>query len=683
MKHSNARKATNMPRGTPLLLLLATLAGAATLGCRGQSKTSDPAVLATTAEKKGATAATKAANDALLEELPFDDTKDFEDAQRGFIAAIEGGKITDDEGRAVWDLDEFAFIEATPEQPAPDTVNPSLWRMAKLLRNHGLFEVVQGHIYQVRGYDLSNMTIVSGRKGWILIDPLLSAETARAALDLVNTQLGKRPVTAVIHTHSHIDHYGGIRGVVDVEDVESGKVLVIAPEDFLDSSVSENVIAGNVMSRRAAYMYGNLVPKAPDGMVGTGLGITTSTGNPGIIPPNTTITRTGQELTVDGIRIEFLMAPGSEAPAEFLFYFPQFKALCSSEDVTHVLHNLYTLRGARYRDGLKWSKYLQEVLDMWGDEVEVMFASHHWPTWGNTEVNDLVAKQRDLYRYLHDETLRLANHGLTPVEIAEELELPRSLAQTWANRGYYGSVSHDVRSQYGLYLGWFDGNPSNLNRLPPVEAGKRYVKFMGGSDEVVTRAKKYFDKGEYRWVAEVLNHVVFAEPDHTAAKNLLADAYEQLGYQAESGPWRNFYLAGAKELRQGVKVLPTPNTASPDTVRAMSLDTFFDFLGVRLNGPKAAGETLTLNFKFTDTEEQYAVGVENATLHYSKGKQDPNAGVSLTLDRSALNQIILGEATLNEQVDAGKIRVNGDREVLSTFVSLLDSFQLWFNIVTP
>ena len=470
---------------------------------------------------------------------------------------------------------------------------------------------------------------------------------------------------------------------MDVADVKKGKVRIIAPEDFLEASVSENVIAGNVMSRRAAYMYGNLVPKAHDGMVGAGLGITTSTGNPGILPPTTEITTTGQKMTVDGIPIEFLMAPDSEAPAEILFYFPRFKAICSAEDVTHVLHNLYTLRGARFRDGLKWSKYLQQVLDMWGDEAEVMFASHHWPTWGNAEVKELVAKQRDLYRYIHDETLRLANHGQTPLEIAEELELPPSLAQTWANRGYYGSVSHNVRSQYGLYLGWFDGNPSNLHQLPPVEAAKRYVEFMGGADAVVERAHEYFDKGEYRWVAQVVKHVVFANPDHTDAKNLLADAYEQLGYQAESGPWRNFYLSGAKELRDGVKVLPTPNTASPDTVRAMSLDTFFDFLGVRLNGPKAEGQALSLNFDFTDTRDKYALGVENATLHYSKGRLNPGAGVTVTLTRAAINEIILGQATVEEQIEAGKVRIEGDEGVLRSFVGLLDNFELWFNIVTP
>ncbi len=635
------------------------------------------------AQAKPATEATKAANAAVLEQLPFADHRDFENAGRGFIAAIEGGRILNSEGRPVWDMGQFSFIDPSPEAPAPDTVNPSLWRMMKLQMKHGLYEVLEGQIYQARGYDLSSMSIIRGKTGWILIDPLLSAETSAAVLNLVNKTLGRRPVTAVIFSHSHIDHYGGIRGVVDEADVKSGKVRIIAGEGFLESSVSENVIAGNVMSRRAAYMYGNLVPKGPRGMVGAGLGITTSTGTPGILPETDTITRTGQKLTVDGIEMEFLMAPDSEAPVEILAYFPAFRALMSAEDCTHVQHNLYTLRGARTRDGLKWSKYLQEISDLWGHKTDVMFASHHRPTWGNEEVRELLAKQRDLYRYIHDQTLRLANHGLTPREIAEQVALPPSLANTWANRGYYGSVSHNVRAQYDLYLGFFDGNPSNLHKLPPIEVGKRYVEFMGGADEVVRKARYYFDNGEYRWVAEVLNHVVFASSEHAAAKALLADTYEQLGYQAESGPWRNFYLTGARELRLGVKILPTPNTASPDTVRAMSIDTFFDFLGVRLNGPKAEGKQITLNFEFTDSDQKYALGVENAALHYSKGRLHARPDASLTLTRTALNDIILGVATLDEQIASRKVRVAGDRAAVDGFVSLLDNFELWFKIVTP
>jgi alkyl sulfatase BDS1-like metallo-beta-lactamase superfamily hydrolase len=630
------------------------------------------------AESKPATEETKAANAKVLKELPFDNKEDFENAKKGFIAEIPGGVIKNDKGRAVWDITQFDFIEGD----APDTVNPSLWRQGDLITMPGLYKVTD-NIYQVRGYDLSNMSIIKGKTGWIIIDPLLSAETGKAALQLVNENLGERPVVAVIHTHSHIDHYGGVRGVVNEEDVKSGKVKIIAPEGFVESSVSENVIAGNVMSRRAAYMYGNLLPKNKKGMVGAGLGPTTSTGSPGLLIPTDIISKTGQKMTVDGIEMEFLFAPDSEAPAEMLFYFPQFKAIMAAEDATHALHNLYTLRGAKVRNGLLWSKYLNESIDLWGGDAEIIFASHHWPTWGNEEIVDYLKKQRDLYRYIHDQTLRLANEGYTPREIAEIVKLPDSLDTEFYNRGYYGTVSHNVRAQYQLYLGWFDGNPANLHKLPPVEAAKRYVEFMGGSDAVIANAKKSYNQGDYRWVTEVMNHVVFAEPANKAARELQADALEQLGYQAESGPWRNFYLTGAKELRDGVKVLPTPNTASPDTVRAMTIESFLDFLGVRLNGPKADGKDIKINFDFTDTDQQYALGVENSALHYTPNKKDPKADATIILTRPALNDIILGTSTVQDQIKDGSVKIEGNPEALNEFIALLDNFELWFNIVTP
>jgi alkyl sulfatase BDS1-like metallo-beta-lactamase superfamily hydrolase len=630
------------------------------------------------AQSKPATESTKAANAAVLKQLPFSDQTDFENAKKGFIAEIPGGVIKNDKGRAVWDITQFDFIEGD----APDTVNPSLWRQGDLITMPGLYKVTD-NIYQVRGYDLSNMSIIKGKTGWIIIDPLLSAETGKAALQLVNENLGERPVVAVIYTHSHIDHYGGVRGVVNEEDVKSGKVKIIAPEGFVESSVSENVIAGNVMSRRAAYMYGNLLPKNKKGMVGAGLGPTTSTGSPGLLIPTDIISKTGQKMTVDGIEMEFLFAPDSEAPAEMLFYFPQFKAIMAAEVVTHAFHNLYTLRGAKVRNGLLWSKYLNESIDLWGGDAEIIFASHHWPTWGNEEIVDYLKKQRDLYRYIHDQTLRLANEGYTPREIAEIVKLPDSLDTEFYNRGYYGTVSHNVRAQYQLYLGWFDGNPANLHKLPPVEAAKRYVEFMGGSDAVIANAKKSYNQGDYRWVTEVMNHVVFAEPANKAARELQADALEQLGYQAESGPWRNFYLTGAKELRDGVKVLPTPNTASPDTVRAMTIESFLDFLGVRLNGPKADGKDIKINFDFTDTGQQYALGVENSALHYTPNKKDPKADATIILTRPALNDIILGTSTVQDQIKDGSVKIEGNPEALNEFIALLDNFELWFNIVTP
>ncbi len=545
----------------------------------------------------------------------------------------------------------------------------------------GLFEVTDG-IYQVRNLDLSNMTIIEGTEGITIVDPLVSAETAKVGLELYRKHRGDKLVKAVIYTHSHVDHYGGVRGVVDEADVTSGKVKIYAPDGFLEAAVAENVMAGNAMSRRASYMYGNLLKPDPKGQVGAGLGTTTSAGTVTLIPPTDTITETGQKEMIDGLTYEFLMAPGSEAPSEMLWFIEEKKAISAAEDATHTLHNTYSLRGAKIREPLPWSKYLNQALTMWGDKAEVIFAQHHWPNWGNDKVKELLTKQRDLYRYINDETLRMVNQGMTMREIAEEFKLPDSLAKFWANRGYYGSVYHDVAATYVLYLGWFDGNPSTLHELPPVEASKKYVEFMGGADAVLEKAKKSFDQGDYRWVAEVTNHVVFADPNNQAAKDLTADALEQLGYQAESGPWRNFYLTGAQELRNGVAKLPTPNTASPDTVRAMSLDLFFDYLGVRLNADKAGDAKMTLNFDFGD-QGKYLLELENGVLNNTSGKQAEKADATVTLDRASLDGIMLGETTLDKAVADGKVKVTGDSAKLGQLVSMLDTFEFWFNIVTP
>jgi alkyl sulfatase BDS1-like metallo-beta-lactamase superfamily hydrolase len=628
-----------------------------------------------------ATDATKAANAKLLKQLPFSDMGSFEAAKKGFIAPLpDNGIIKNDKGEPIWDLSKFAFIKEG--ETAPESVNPSLWRQSQLVVQGGLFEVIPG-IYQVRAADLSNITFIEGKDGIIIVDPLISAETAKAALDLYYQHRPKKPVVAVIYSHSHVDHYGGVRGVVSEDDVKSGKVKIYAPEGFLDHAVAENVMAGNAMSRRASYMYGNLLPQDPKGQVGAGLGVTTSFGTVTLIPPTDIVKNNGEKHKIAGLDVEFWMAPNSEAPSEMFFYLPEMKTLCTAEDATHTLHNTYSLRGAKIRDPLAWSKYLNDAIDNWGGEVEVLYAPHHWPVWGNAEIVEHLKKQRDLYRYINDQPLRLANHGYTMVEIAEMIELPDSLSKVWSDRGYYGSVNHDVKSTYVNYLGWFDGNPATLHTLPPVEASKRYVEFMGGEDEVLKKAKKYYDKGEYRWVAEVVNHVVFANPENQAARNLQADALEQLGYQAESGPWRNFYLSGAKELREGVKRLGTPNTASPDTIRAMNLDLLFDWVGMRLNGPKADGKTITLNFNFTDTGEKYVVGLENSAIHYSKGKQADTADATITLKRETLNDVLLGQGTLDEKIDAGEIKVEGNKAKLDELVSTLDNFDFWFNIVTP
>lgn len=629
---------------------------------------------------KPATDATKAANNALLKELPFADKTAFEQAHKGHIAPLPKAMIKGKQGNVIWNPDQYGFIKEG--DAAPDTVNPSLWRQSQLINISGLFEVTDG-IYQVRNQDLSNMTIVEGKSGITIMDPLVSAETAKVALDLYYEHRPKKPVVAVIYTHSHVDHYGGVRGVVDEADVKSGKVKIYAPVGFLEAAVAENVMAGTAMSRRASYMYGNLLPPDPKGQVGAGLGTTTSAGTVTLIPPTDIIKETGEKRVIDGLNYEFLYAPGSEAPSEMLFYIKEKKALNTAEDSTHTLHNTYSLRGAKIRDPLVWSKYLNQALDMWGEEAEVMFAMHHWPVWGNKKLNNHIALQRDMYRYINDETLRLANQGYTMVEIAEKIELPDAVDKHFSNRGYYGSVNHDVKATYVLYLGWFIGNPATLHVLTPVDASKRYVEMMGGVDTLLNKAKAYYDKGEFRWVAQVVNHAVFAEPSNQAAKNLQADALEQLGYQAESGPWRNFYLTGAQELRNGVAKLPTPNTASPDTIRAMDLDLFFDYLAMRLNGPKAAGKRIVINMDFTDTGEKYKLEMVNGVLNHTPKRQDKDADATLQLSRETLNNIVLQQTTMKDAISGGEVKVNGSEAKVDELMSYLDTFEFWFNIVTP
>jgi alkyl sulfatase BDS1-like metallo-beta-lactamase superfamily hydrolase len=628
--------------------------------------------------RRDATDATKQANSALLKQLPFGDTSDFDAANKGFIAPLPSAVIKGSAGNLIWDPQKYGFIK---DAAAPDTVNPSLWRQSRLINVSGLFEVTDG-IYQVRNQDLSNMTIIEGSEGITVIDPLVSEETAKAALDLYYSKRGRKPVKAVVYTHSHVDHYGGVRGIVSEDDLKSEKVKIYAPEGFLDAAVSENVMAGTAMSRRASYMYGNLLRADPKGQVGAGLGTTTSAGTVTLIPPTNIIKETGHKEKIDGLTYEFLMAPGSEAPAEMMWFVEEKKAMEAAEDATHTLHNTYSLRGAKIRDPLSWSKYLNQALVMWGGKVDVVFAQHHWPTWGNDKVVAFLKSQRDLYRFINDQTLRMVNHGMTMREVADALKLPDSLADVWANRGYYGSVYHDVAATYVLYLGWFDGNPATLHELPPVDASKKYVEFMGGADEVLKKAKTSYDKGEYRWVAQVVHHVVFADPNNQAAKKLEADALEQLGYQAESGPWRNFYLSGAQELRNGVAKLPTPNTASPDTVRAMSLDLFFDYLGVRLNSERAGNARAKLNFDFGQGGN-YLVELENGVLNHTANMKADNADTTITLTRETLNNIMLQQTKLDDAISSGAVKISGDQTKLRDLVSYLDTFEFWFNIVTP
>ncbi|WP_407207529.1 alkyl/aryl-sulfatase [Citrobacter portucalensis] len=629
---------------------------------------------------KDATAQTKSANDALYGQLPFTDKTDFMNAHKGFIAPLPSELIKGKQGNVVWDPQQYAFIKEG--EKAPDTVNPSLWRQSQLINIGGLFQVTDG-VYQIRNLDLSNMTIMEGKEGITVIDPLVSAETAKVGMDLYYKNRGKRPVVAVIYTHSHVDHYGGVRGVIDEADVKSGKVKVYAPAGFMKEAVSENIMAGNAMSRRASYMYGNLLKPDAKGQVGAGLGTTTSAGTVTLIEPTNYITHTGQKEVIDGLTYDFMMAPGSEAPSEMLWYVEEKGMIEAAEDVTHTLHNTYSLRGAKIRDPLAWSKYINDVIGRWGGKANIIIAQHHWPTWGNENVVKLMKSQRDMYRYINDQTLRMANQGLTRDEIAANFKLPSGLEKSWASRGYYGSVSHDVKATYVFYLGWFNGNPATLNELPPVDAAKKYVDYMGGADAIMQKAKTDYAQGNYRWVAQVTNNIVFADPSNKEARNLEADALEQMGYQAESGPWRNFYLTGAQELRNGVVKGATPNTASPDTVKAMSPEMFFDYLAVHINGEKAANAQAVFNVDLGADGGKYKLELENGVLNHSADAQASNADASITLNRATLNKIILKEESLKQAEEKGDVQISGNHAKLDEFLGYLDSFDFWFNMVTP
>lgn len=637
-----------------------------------------PALLAAAGPKE-ATATTKAANEKLLKQLHFADESDFADARRGLIA--EGlTTIKDAKGRAVWDLSSFSFLEGNGA--APDTVHPGLWRQARLNLIRGLFKVTD-RVYQVRGYDLSNIAFIEGDTGYIVIDPLVSSETAKAALDLVTEHVGKKPVVAVIYSHSHVDHFGGSLGVTTEADVLAGKVRVIASEGFREHALSENVMAGNAMTRRSTYLYGTVLPISPKGNVDDGIGKGISTGRVTVLVPTEYVTATGQELTIDGVKIVFQLTKGSEAPTEMNFYFPQFKALCMADNCLHTMHNLYTPRGAEIRDAKAWSGFLQETVELFGDKTEVMFAGHHWPRWTPARITDMLKKQRDLYKYIHDQTLRLANQGFTAVEIAEQLQLPDELTRDWHLRGSYGTLNHNVKAVYQKYLGWFDGNPATLHPLPPSQSSKKYVEFMGGAAAVIEKAQAAFEKGEYRWVAEVVNHVVFAEPDNREARELQSDALEQLGYQSESASWRNFYLAGARELRDGIKKVPIPQGRNADMIPVMTIEMIFDFMSIRLNGTKARGKKFVFNWNFTDTKEQYVLALENCALTTQVGKQAPGADVTVTLSRATLDEMLGGGTNFVTIVAAGRVKLQGETRKLVEFFTLLDEFDIWFNIVTP
>jgi alkyl sulfatase BDS1-like metallo-beta-lactamase superfamily hydrolase len=596
---------------------------------------------------------------------PFHDTTDFEDADRGLIGSLVPGVVTAADGRVVWDNDAYAFLDAD----CPDTANPSLWRQSQLCAKQGLYEVTDG-IYQVRGLDLSNMTLVESDNGVIVIDPLISKETAAAALALYREHRGDRQVMAVIYTHAHIDHFGGVHGV------HREGIPIVAGHGFMDSAVSENVYAGGAMSRRAEFMYGAKLPKGPAGQIGAGLGQTTSAGTVGVIPPTLEITHTGQEETLDGVLIRFQMTPGTECPVEMNFLFPERRALCMAENTTHNLHNLITLRGALVRDARIWSRYINEAIDLFTDDADVAFASHHWPTWGRDRIVTYLKQQRDLYAYLHDQTLRLLNQGHTGPEIAEMMEMPPALEAAWHTHGYYGSVSHNVKAIYQRYLGWFDGNPAHLWPHPPEATATRYVAAFGGADVVLAKAQGFIDEGDLRFAAELLNHVVFAEESNTAARELLAGVYESLGQGAENGTWRNFYLQGASELRDGVTGVVV-STAGGDMARALTIDQLFDSVAIRINGPRAWDEHLTIDWVFTDVGHTYRLELTNGVLIQHLDPADGSTDLTVTLNKPQLIGLLTGAGGLDG------IATDGDLGVVQRLLAVIEAPTPGFAIVTP
>jgi linear primary-alkylsulfatase len=623
-----------------------------------------------------ATQTTASANLSVGTALPLGDTAEFEDARRGFIATDDPLVMTTATGQVVWSRPSYDFIEGE----APSSVNPSLWRQAKLNNTNGLFKVTD-RVYQVRGYDLANMSVIEGATGRILIDTLTTVDTAAKALALVNRTLGERPVAAIIVTHSHIDHFGGIKGVVSAENVRAGKVRLIAPKYFMEEAISENVVAGTVMARRAQYMYGTGLSRTERGHVDTGLGKGPAVGSLSILPPSDIVDHTGQRMEIDGVDLVFQYVPHSEAPAELTVHLPQLKAFCGAEIVSQNMHNLYTLRGAKVRDALLWSGYIDEAIDLFGAGTEVVFNSHHWPIWGSSQVIAYLKKHRDTYRYIHDQTLRMAAQGMTPTAIAEAMVLPESLRSFFPTRGYYGTAKHNARAVYQFYFGWFDGNPAHLDPLPPREESTRYVDAMGGAEAVIAKARAAYDLGDYRWTATLLNHVVFADSGNDAAKGLLARTYDQLGYQAESGPWRDVYLSGAQELRHGVRHSGTL-AAAADILGSIPIDQFFTAMATRLNGPKADGEELTFNFVFKDLGRTFVLRLENAVLHHKERTADPRADATVTLTRDFWLRLVTRQVSIKDLVLSRDLTVDGSRRKLVSFFMLLDDPNQDFRIVT-
>lgn len=618
-------------------------------------------------------------NAAVLKVLPFSDRTDYESVTRGLIAPYKG-QVKNAAGKVIWDSQAHDFLD---KDQAPETVNPSLWRTAQLNNHAGLFEVADG-IYQLRGMDVANMTIIEGKDGLFIIDPLMYAETARNALDLYYQHRPRKPIVGVGYSHSHGDHFGGVRGIVDEADVKSGKVKIFAPSGFMEHAISENIFVGNAMSRRSQFQFGTFLPRGERGQVDIGMGKALPSGGTfTLIAPTDLIRKEYETHTVGGIEIEFQLTPGTEAPAEMNFYFPQHRALCMSENSTQMMHNILTPRGALVRDAKAWSQYLDASLERYGEKTDVMFVSHNWPTWGGERIRTLLADQRDMYAFLNDRTVHLMNQGLTSTEIAQKMDkLPGDLEKKWYTRGYYGSLSHNSRAVYQRYLGFYDGNPANLDPLTPVDAGTRYVEAMGGADAVIKLIRAAIDKGDYRWASTLGNHLVFAQPQNEEAKKLQADALEQLGYQSENALWRNIYLTGAMELRHGVPVYDAAATKA-DVVKSMEPGQFFDFLAIRLDSDKAQGHDMVMNWVFTDLAKDYAVTLRNGVLTHRDNEKNASPTVTITLAKATLDQISLRKLDFPTAIKQGDIKLNGDGKALGVFLGMIDTPAPQFNIVTP
>ncbi len=611
--------------------------------------------------------------------LPLTDKRDFEEAKTGFIAAPAYKQIMAEAGNVAWDMGSYEWLLEEGKDFA--AIHPSLQRQAILNMAYGLYEVLPDKIYQVRGYDLANISFIKSKTGWIVFDPLTAKETAAAALKFINEKLGARPVVAVVYSHSHGDHFGGVRGVVDEADVKSGKVKVIAPVGFMKHAIAENVMAGNAMTRRMFYQYGVLLPRSPFGHVDQAIGKNTAAGNLGLIEPNVVIEKDVEELTVDSVKMVFQNTPGTEAPAEMNTWFPDLKAFWAAENICATIHNIYTLRGAMVRDALEWSKQINKAIYLFGNDAEVMFASHSWPRWGNARILEVMRAQRDAYAHLNNEVLHLVNQGVTINEIQNVYKQPESLQKQWAVRSYHGSESHNSRAVVNRYIGYWDANPATLDPLSPRDSAPLYVEMMGGARNILAKGRELYDQGKYRYAVEILNKLVFAEPDNQVAKDLLADVYEQIGYQKESPSQRNSFLAGAFELRNGIPQGASPKASGPDMIRGMSTGLWLDFLGVQLDSAKVDGKHFTINLVTPDNGDKYAIELNNATLTNIEGFQVENPDLTITLNRSDLNTIMMGKATFDDLLKAGKAKFDGNREPFDLLRSSMIRFTMDFEIL--